>query len=340
MTTFIARTPTDLLAVVPPALGFHPEQSVVLLTFGHHPELTSGFHVRLDLPVGDEARAEVTAMLRDLVVRKGVGQAAVVLYTDDPGAATAFCDVLVPALVGVGTEIVDLIRVHDGRYYPVGEDDPGTPYDLDGHPLTIEHADSGREIQSSRAALAATLLGRASADTVEVRAAADRAADQLLTAGARAAAETSGRRPSLVRALSDELAVQGRWLQERIRSALGAPDELSATDAGRIVVLVALEVLREVAWAEIDRAGSLAHLNLWRSLVRRAPAELRSGPAALLAFAAWLDGQGALAWCALELCFADSPDDPLGQYVATLLESATPPTVWTPILESELQVFG
>jgi hypothetical protein len=47
--TFVARSPTDLVAIVPVVLGFHPRDSVVLLTFG-----TPGaaFHARVDLPLG------------------------------------------------------------------------------------------------------------------------------------------------------------------------------------------------------------------------------------------------------------------------------------------------
>ncbi|MBO9520431.1 MAG: DUF4192 domain-containing protein [Nocardioidaceae bacterium] len=336
MTTFIARTPLDLLAVVPPALGFHPEQSVVLLTFGAEPAC----HVRLDLPVTDDDRAGVTGLLRTLVARRGARQVAVVLYTDDAGAAVALAEVLVPAVLEVGADVVDVLRVDDGTYFAVDDsEDPGTAFDLDEHPFTQRYARTGREVLDTREALAETLVCRDLADVEEVAAAGHRIADGLLAAGARAAATDPDKRCSLDEVLGVELAEQGRWLQQRIRSALAAPDELGPSDAGRMLVLVALDRLREVALAEMDRAGALGHLELWRSLVRRSPDDLRAGPAGLLAFAAWLDGQGALAWCALERCFGHDPDDVLGQHVAALLESATPPTVWTPIPERELRVF-
>ena len=45
--TLRAKNPEDLLAMVPQVLGFHPEESLVLLTLG---EATDRFHARVDLP--------------------------------------------------------------------------------------------------------------------------------------------------------------------------------------------------------------------------------------------------------------------------------------------------
>jgi hypothetical protein len=48
----------------------------------------------------------------------------------------------------------------------------------------------------------------------------------------------------------------------------------------------------------------------------------------VLAFAAWLAGDGALAWCAVDRCQAVEPDHSLAGLVAQLLESATSPDDW------------
>jgi hypothetical protein len=94
-----------------------------------------------------------------------------------------------------------------------------------------------------------------------------------------------------------------------------------------------------VAWAEISRAEATRHVDLWRDLVRRCPLDLLPGPSCLLAFAAWLAGQGALAWCALDRCFEVDPDYSMADCVAQLLASAVPPSVWTPIAEHDLPAF-
>jgi len=94
-----------------------------------------------------------------------------------------------------------------------------------------------------------------------------------------------------------------------------------------------------VAWAEIDRSSAQRHVELWTALLRRAPRDLRTAPAGLLAFSAWLSGHGALASCALDRCFEIEPEDSLGQHVAALLESATSPAAWAPLRENELRIF-
>ena len=62
--------------------------------------------------------------------------------------------------------------------------------------------------------------------------------------------------------------------------------------------------------------------------MRRLPATHVAGPAAVLAFAAWLAGDGALSWCAVDRCRESDPTHSLAGLVAQLLESATPPDTW------------
>ena len=80
-----ARTPEDVLAAVPVVLGFVPEESVVMLTFGaEHP-----FHARLDLPVTAAECQEAAEALVGPAVRHGVRSVLFVLYADDPARASS-----------------------------------------------------------------------------------------------------------------------------------------------------------------------------------------------------------------------------------------------------------
>lgn len=97
--------------------------------------------------------------------------------------------------------------------------------------------------------------------------------------------------------------------------------------------------VRDVAWAEIDREGAAAHVELWRDLVRRCPVHLLPGPASLLAFAAWQAGDGALAWCAIDRCHEADADYSMAAAVARLLVEAVPPQTWTRIPQEALQVL-
>ena len=97
---FVARTPTDLVAVVPAVLGFHPQDSVVLLTFGPP---GGAFHARVDLPVAAVEQEAVADVLMDAVVANGVRRAAVLLYTDDVEAAHEQAMVLIGPSARPGT---------------------------------------------------------------------------------------------------------------------------------------------------------------------------------------------------------------------------------------------
>jgi hypothetical protein len=114
---------------------------------------------------------------------------------------------------------------------------------------------------------------------------------------------------------------------------------LSADDAGRLLVALERIDVRDVAWAEMTRANASLHVELWRDLLRRAPDALAAAPAGLLAFAAWLDGDGALAWCAVERCQQVEPGYGLAGLLTTALANAVPPSTWRPLSPEGLTLF-
>lgn len=328
MTTYTARTPVDLLAVVPFVIGFHPEDSVVMLTFADPGSDDSSFHARVDLPLVEAGQRQVATLLRDVAGRHRARMVGLVLYTDDIEAAVLFADLLVPWLLVDGIDVIDVIRVDGDRFFAVDDpDDPGTRFDLTAHPFTAGQVLEGRVAHESRAALRDTLVGTDDNDAGEVDAAARAVVDRLVDS----AGHDGG--------LTEVMVAEARWVQGAVRSALRRNRQLPVEDAARLLVLVSFEALREVVWSAMDRGTAREHVELWRDLLRRAPADLRPGVGGLLGFAAWLSGEGALAWCAVERCFEADPDDQLGQHVADLLESATPPTVWSPAPAGALRIF-
>jgi hypothetical protein len=62
--------------------------------------------------------------------------------------------------------------------------------------------------------------------------------------------------------------------------------------------------------------------------VRVAPPDLVAPAASVLAFLAWLAGDGALAWCALDRAGEGERPCSLADRVAQALERALPPSVW------------
>ncbi len=317
---YVARGPTDLVAIVPVVLGFHPSDSVVLLTFGAP---GAAFHARVDLPLETAEQEEVAELLVGAAVANRVERAAVLLYTDDTEVAHAQSSILLGRLLEQQVEVIEVIRVDDDRWFVFPEDgSPGTPYDLSGHPFTAQGVFEGHVVHRDRGELADTLVGTDEDDAVEVALAATRFADLVHTSI----------EPGMLR-------TEARWLQRFVRSHVRETATISTADAGRALVLSSLVDTRDVAWAEITRPMSGEHVDLWRDLVRRAPRHLLPGACSLLAFAAWQHGDGALAWCAIDRCLEVDPDYSMAHCVAQLLTGAVPPGVWEPIREDELPVF-
>ncbi len=117
-------------------------------------------------------------------------------------------------------------------------------------------------VHGSRAELAATL-------------------DRVDPADAELVARTAARQTARLRGVvsfvdpehvAEALTEDARWIHHLVRrhTALGAP--MSAEDAGRLLALVAVEQLRDVAWTQMSRG---ARRSARRPLARSGPA----GPA-------------------------------------------------------------
>jgi hypothetical protein len=304
-TTLVARTPEDILAFVPVALGFTPESSVAMLTFGAAP-----FHARVDLPEDpDDVDDVVDALLRPSL-RHRVRQVVFVVYDDDTVVADEAVWSLHEAFTEHGIEVIEVLRVHDGRWFAVlpgrqPECYDGVPFDPGAHPFTARAVFDGRVTRGSREEL------RASLDPV---------------AGAvEASRVVLERSPSPLTA-------------ERVAEEVGAGVAAATPFSTEVLVQLALALRdpasRDQAWGGMSRPTARAHVELWSDAVRRLPNDLVAGPAAVLAVAAWLAGDGALAWCAVERCRAVDPEHSLARLVADLLDEACPPDLWEPVRAS------
>jgi len=294
-TTLIARSPDDLLAAIPIVLGFHPERSIVMLTLGG----AHRFHARLDLPEAPTEIAFAVEALLQPALRNGVERVAFVLYTRDTRIARLTADTLVAAFTESGIEVLDCLRAHRGRWYASARRrEAGHAYDAEGHPFRAQAVYDGHVMYETRRELASQLT-------------ADPEAVDAVT-------ELLGGAPQL-----DGPAL---WRLAGAHAEAGT----SPTDAevAALVVSVADPEARDHGWPELQRASAPGHVRLWSDVVRRAPDSHVADPAAVLALAAWLCGNGALAWCALDRLFAAEPRHRLGGLIAQALTQAIPPTVW------------
>jgi hypothetical protein len=335
--TINAKSPADLLAVVPCVLGFHPEDSLVLLTLG---EADNKFHARVDLPREPDDLAAVVAQLRDVATRNGVRRCVLVAYSDDQCASQELFERLRASLEDAGVDVVEAIRADGDRWYSLTGcthsccPAEGTPYDVSAHPFTAQSVVDGQVTLSSRQELADSLIGT---DPDAVEAVGD-AADAAMLRLQAAARHPLG--PPAPEALRGHLVQEGQWVAGRVRAFLADRVPLDNGEAGRMLVALVIIEIRDVAWAEMTRANADRHVDLWRDLVRRGPYDLLAAPSALLGFAAWLSGDGALAWCAVERCQEVEPDYRLASLLTDALAGGVPPSRWEPVGKDALSLFA
>jgi hypothetical protein len=332
------RTPEDLLAIVPCLLGFHPEDSLVLVCLG---EAGESFHARVDLPTDAQDVEDVVAMLSETVRRHGIASVAVVTFGEDHWLCAAVVGALHDRLERHGARVEIAVRATAGAYYLLADGDDGsdsasagTPYDVSSHPFTVQAVLDGQVVLGSRRELADSLVGTDAEAIAAVRRAADRAQRRL----------DNVRRhplgPPAPQQGRDHEVAEGRWVRERIRRHASDGARMDSDDTGRLLVALESIEVRDVAWAELTRSTAADHVRLWRDVVLRTPPDLMAPPAGLLGFAAWLAGDGALAWCALDRCREADPDYRLAHLLATALANGIPPTAWRPIPQAELGLFA
>lgn len=295
-TTLTARNPEDLLAVVRVVLGFEPTDSIVMLTLGAR----HSCHARVDLPDDPGDLADVA----DLLLRPAAGHGATavvfVLFTDDDQCARRCARVLRRRFERGGVAVLESLRVDDRRWHALSgppRTTAGVPYDVSAHPFVAAAVLDGRVLHGSRDALAATLVSRPD--------------DVAAVEGALPQPEASG-----------------EWVARLASRHAAASTSPTDEEAARLLVAVADPHVRDAAWSRILRSEARRHVELWSGLVRRCPDDLLPHAAGVLGFAAWLAGDGALAWCAVDRGREVDPDHSLVRLVADLLEGAVPPAEW------------
>jgi Domain of unknown function (DUF4192) len=298
-TTMRARTPDDIAAFVPLALGFVPERSVVMVSIGAR----GGMHARVDLPHDpDDVDDVVEALLRP-ARRNGVREVIVVVYDDDTTAADEAAWSIHEEFTAAGISVREVLRVHDDHWYAVLPGAPlaayqGVRFTLGDHPFTAQGVFDGRVTHPSREALRATIAPDADA-VRQVEPTIDGA--PVLAAGT---------------------------LVALVRRHMEHGTTFSGPELASVAVTVLSGDRRDEAWGWLSRGDARRAVELWTDAVRRLPTTHVAGPAAVLAFAAWLVGDGALAWCAVDRCREAHPAHSLAGLVAQLLESATSPDTW------------
>jgi len=299
-----ARNPEDVLAMVPVVLGFTPRDSIVMLTFG----APQAFHARVDLPPGPSDVPEVVRALVGPAVRHGVRRVLLVGYSDDLPLVDLVIAELEDAFGREGVEVVTTLAADGSRWWalPCDPGSTGVLYDVSSHPFAAQAVLSGMVTHGSRDALAATLASDPD--------------------GVAALTRALARLPTPVR--PDQRVAEAAWAVGLVRRSVAEASRPGTGALARLLVGLQDPTLRDAAWLSLNRADASAHIEFWGHVVRRTPTPFLAAPAAILGFAAWLAGHGALAWCAVDRSREADPHDGLAALLAQALSEALPPSAW------------
>jgi hypothetical protein len=317
------REPAQVIASLPPLLGFRPANSLIVLGLGGADGSQVRPAVRLDLPA-PEHEPDVVQTLMHVFAENPVRAVNIVVAGRHPSQPPPspselphqrLVDLLWEAFAVLGPEVQHAAwaaEIRGGapwRCY-VDEDCGGVLPDDNSTVTAAVFAADGHVTFDSREELARQL---APDDEAAVR----RRAELLATA-------VDAMDPS---SSSECLRDQGLAL---VRSALGQlrRGDLSFSDEQVVELALALShtVVRDacLALAVVPQASRDAE-RLWLELVRRTPAPERTEPAVLLAYSAYLRGEGALAGIAVANALDANPANVLAGLLSRCLNTGFPP---------------
>jgi hypothetical protein len=309
--TLHVRCTEDLIAAAPLVLGFQPADSVVMLTA----EGAHVFHARTSLPGladPDGSAAHVAELLLGPARRNGLRRVVFLFFSDDERVTRRVWVALRRGCERSRLRIVDAVRVDERRYYPLTGDrmlrEVGVAYDVTAHPFAAQAVLQGIVVAKDRDAVVASVAADPGAQDA-VRAV-------LLAAGLADAGPPHG---------GHERRRWGEWLQEVVLRHTAGGTVASDDELARVGWCMQDVRVRDAAWALIRRPQADRHQAFWSDVVRRMPDTLLPAPAALLGWAAWQAGHGALAWVAIDRCRAVDPSYGMAAILADCLDRAVPP---------------
>jgi hypothetical protein len=320
----VIRSPEEAVSAVPYMLGFHPEDSLVVLGYG-------GPHgacaLRIDLPSSARDADEVAGQVAGLLVQNEFPQALLVGYGHDEDVAT----LLMAARAALGEhdiEVREALRVEKDRWWSYLCTDPeccpadGTPFDIRATVVAAQATVAGQVVLADRAELARTVASLGGMARTSLQQATRRAESRLYEwLGDEADPE------SLRERMIDEGLPLVRELLELARDlSAGELSELLGDDEVAWLGLLLTHVrVRDEAWVRIDPDQAEIHVELWRHVMRRVEERYVPAPACLLAYAAFISGDGGLANVALDRAVDADPHYSMALLLRDLMQLGVPP---------------
>ena len=316
-------SPASLLAAVPVMLKFNPSEPSIVVLGTVPPRSAVALTLRYDISSTKDADA-IARHTADLFTVQGIKTAHAVGY--GPGdLVTPVADALRARFGESGIAVPELLRVQDGRYWSYVCTDPGccppegTAFNLEEHPITRKYAGHVLASREALTAAVAPVTGDAADSMSRATAAARRRAARIVAKAGQGSSPRAQRRALLPHGLK---AVAGALDLYRAGGKFA-----SHKDAAWLALFLQILQVRDDAWARMLPEYRQAHLRLWTDLTTLARPGHAAAPAALLAFCAWQDGDGALANVALDRALADNPRYSMALLLREALDAGAPPSM-------------
>jgi hypothetical protein len=309
MTTL--TSPHDLLAAIPFLIGYHPENSLVLVALKDD---SVGMAMRVDMPT--DIAPESYDLLASHFQREAADAALIVAYVDSETDPEPVLINTSAALLRTGISIKESLIVSDGRYRsmlchdseccsPLGSPIP----DIDSSRIAAEHVIAGHPMPfanvsglvQSIAALPSAMeeSWQSEVRTFWIESDSENLID-LQRDGATAVIDLAGEY------------VQGRGAEDR---------ELVARVIGRISDIQ----VRDYALGSHNDETADAYWQMWRELLLIAPRGFVAPIASIFAALAYERGEGALAHKALDRALADDERYSLALLLRRVFTAGWPP---------------
>lgn len=290
----------DLLGVIPHLLGFHPEESMVLIVVDESLVQLTARADLLDLrPPG-----HLELLIDKMLIRWPAAAMWLVAYT---AAEADGWRLLERAREHLGGALAgDLICV-DGARYRVGDAaGPVFPHDPTATSTAAAATVHGLQARPSRSMLT-----------------------QLVRPDPR---EVGRSEQAWFRSLERALAVDPDRRPEELMAALGCalsdPAGVSREELAWLGLMINDPFARDRAVLSLERPQAQAWVQLWTRVVRACPQGTQDQPLAILALAAWVNGDGALQSVCLEEMDALGITPGLKNLLEGLNAAVAPPSDW------------
>jgi hypothetical protein len=345
----VIRSIPDAIAAVPYLLGFHPSESLVVIGYDGPHNMCA---IRVDLPAQGETAAtaeRVASVLGDNGFRRalilGYGPAEQV----DPAASTIW-----DGLAARGLSLTDAARVADDRWWSLTCVDAeccapgGNPYDSSLSVVAAQATLAGKVALTDRSELArsiAPVTGKARAAMHEATARAEarlkswaveglsqtrfhqrmiQDGQALITRLRNNPSFTINSTPEPKDLTPNQLHPATTLSQQPNAHTTPAKSLPSDDDVAWLGVLLTNLRVRDEAWVRIDEERPDDDIDFWRDVLRRVDESYATAPACLLAYVAYVAGDGGLANMALERA---DPDYSMATLLRWAFESGAPPSL-------------